>query len=179
MKAMRNILLALVLVLLTSLTQARAGSVHVSVGFGGQSFGYRGSSYGCGYYPYFSARRSYYSPVFYGGGYYGSGYYGGYYPASYNNSDYSYSSYPTEESSLTQPAAPAPQPTAVPAIPTPAAIQSTGQKTPNPVPYGFDIGTKLVKSPWSGFVINGATRPVEQVVYDANTGQAFRIPSLQ
>jgi len=161
---MRKIPLLLLLVFLGCATQVRAGgSVHVSGGYG---CGYHGSS--CEYGHFYCYAPGYYVPIFYSTGYYA-------YPGSYDDSApyvvYSPPSTPSDNPGASPPA-PATAPTPAP------APQINQQKAPNPIPYGFNIGTKLVQSPWSGFVINGATKAPEQVVYDANTGQAFRIPPL-
>lgn len=149
----------LCVVFLSCVAQARAGgSVHVGCG------GYAAGGYG---YSHYCAHR-YYSPIGYGGYYYG-------YPIVYDDGSlYTiYSPYPA--TAFDNSAVP-PSPPAKAATPTPAP-QTAQKQTINQIPYGFDIGTKLIKSPWSNFVINGANKAPEQVVYDANTGQAFRIPS--
>jgi hypothetical protein len=170
---MKKYLLTLFLVFFGCAAQAHAGgSVHV--GFGGYAYGYRGFYGGYGYRYYYAPR--YYAPIGYGG--YGG--YGGYdyaYPITYDDSSQyaGYSSYPVTVLDSTG----VPPSASVPAnAPTPAPVPQAAQKQPpNQIPYGFDTGTKLIKSPWSSFVINGANKAPEQVVYDANTGQAFRIPS--
>ncbi len=158
-----------VFVLLAGALQAQAGvSVHINIG--GYGCGYQGGYCGRGYSACYAPR--YCSPFAYGGfGYaYPSTYfYGASYPV--------YASYPVETYAPTlPPPVPAPAPTPVTTA-APAQVQQVASSsTANQVPYGFDLGTKLIKSPWSGFVINGANKAPEQIVFDANTGQAFRIP---
>jgi len=196
---MKKSLLTLFLLFLGCAAQAHAGSgVHAAfvgsgghvgfvghtgfstVAFSGGHIGFSSHFYG---YPY-SYRRAYLGygyPYYYSSFGYG-GYYGGYddYPTSYDSYDVGsqYAVYPSSPDTAPDSTGTPPNASAkatIPATPPPVA-----PKQPlNQIPYGFDIGTKLIKSPWSGFVINGANRPPEQVVYDANTGQAFRIPPPQ
>lgn len=164
---MKKAFLTLLLVVIGASAEARAGTtIHVSIGGGG--FGYHGYGSYCGHYYCYAPR--YYAPIFYGGYYYG-------YPgAYYDTSDYAvYPTYPVPDSGVAPPTPAPPAPTAAAPATAPAS-QAAPKQAPNQIPYGFDIGTKLIKSPWSGFVINGAAKAPEQVVYDANTGQAFRIP---
>lgn len=66
---------------------------------------------------------------------------------------------------------------------TSASSASTSpQETPakdntGSVPYGHtSAGTGQVKSPWSDFALSTGGKSPGQIVYDANTGQPFRIP---
>jgi hypothetical protein len=49
-------------------------------------------------------------------------------------------------------------------------VTTTGQ-----VPYGY-LNGGMVKSPWSDFTMSVGGKASGQIVYDPNTGQAFRIP---
>ncbi len=136
---MRKSLLTLVIVLLGCASQARAG-VSIHIGVGGYHCGYQGFCGGHGYsycYPY-----HYYGPVYYGG-------YSSYPSVGYYDSSYvAYSPEPANAPPTVPPPAPAPSTTP----------QTTQKLASNQIPYGFDIGTKLIKSPWSGFVISGAAK---------------------
>jgi hypothetical protein len=179
------------LILLSWAGTAHAGvTVHVGAGGSGRTSSFSGSSHyvshGCYSGRSFPSRPGYYS---YG---LGSGY-------GYAVGAIGYDDFDSDFSTPYYPATPTPvYPSAVnpasslpvyPAVAvTPSASPSSSSVAPavsapkqplNQIPYGFDLGTKLVKSPWSGFVFNGAAKAPDQVVYDANTGQAFRIPPLQ
>jgi hypothetical protein len=164
---MRSILLALFFLGFGCLAHAYPG--------GGGHGGSGGYSHGGGGY-HRSYRGAYYAPY----GYDYGGYYGYDYPFSYDDGTfYDASSDPGSTPVSTNSVPPVSAPPAAASVTTPDATTSppTAKKpAANQIPFGFDIGTKLIKSPWSNFVINGANKAPEQVVYDANTGQAFRIP---
>lgn len=44
------------------------------------------------------------------------------------------------------------------------------------VPYGYMLPDGRIRSPWSNFEMSVGGKAPGQVVYDANTGQGFRIP---
>lgn len=63
-----------------------------------------------------------------------------------------------------------------PPAPAPVVVQSPQPAVQAEVPYGNRLGsTTQIQSPYSSFVINSSA-PRDTVVYDANTGQPFRIP---
>ncbi|MFZ5806883.1 MAG: hypothetical protein ACOY3I_06735 [Verrucomicrobiota bacterium] len=43
------------------------------------------------------------------------------------------------------------------------------------IPYGYMRGGKI-KSPWSDFTVSAGGKTSGEIIYDANTGQAFRVP---
>jgi hypothetical protein len=43
-------------------------------------------------------------------------------------------------------------------------------------PYGYVTDARTVRSPWSNFEVGLGGKTAGQVVFDTNTGQAFRIP---
>jgi hypothetical protein len=171
---MKSFLLTLFVVCLGCNVQAHGGGGSGHGGGGSYSHGGYYRSYGAGFY----------APSGYGYGYDdGFGYD---YPFYYDGGSVEYDASPYPSSAVSP--ASVPPSACVPATsvsstapatttPVPASPSLPAKKPAlNQIPFGFDIGTKLIKSPWSSFVINGAGKPPEQVVYDANTGQAFRIP---
>ncbi|MDR0533653.1 MAG: hypothetical protein LBH01_06840 [Verrucomicrobiales bacterium] len=138
-------------------TSTAPAATYVRVGVG---VGYGG---GCGYYPY---RPWGYHP-------YGPAYFGP--TIVYTTPLYT-------ASTVYVPASTTTTTTQTTTTSTPASTQPQAQVTPannnitSAPPYGIPESDTQVKSPFSNFMINDTGMKSGTVVYDAYTGQPFRIP---
>jgi len=127
--------------------------VGVGVGYGG----------GCGYYPY----RPYW------GGYYGPAYFGP--TVVYTTPVYTASTVytPVSTTTTTQTTTTTTAPTNNNPAPQTSSVSANTTSAP---PYGIPESDTQVKSPFSNFMISDVGMKSGTIVYDAYTGQPFRIP---
>jgi hypothetical protein len=149
-------MLAAISCFLFPLAARSSAATYVRVGVG---VGYGG---GCGYYPYRPYWHGYYP--------YGPAYFGP--TVVYTTPVYGTSTVYTPISTTTT------QTTTTTSTPAPAVqpqIPAIANTTSAP-PYGIPESDTQVKSPFSNFVISDTGMKSGTVVYDAYTGQPFRIP---